>query len=278
MSMIHFADEVNEFLKDYFESRGAEVDMFSPRLLESMTYSLYNGGKRFRPTLCLRAAELLKVDRQRALPFAAALEMIHTYSLIHDDLPCMDDDDERRGQPTNHVQYGEALALLAGDGLLTEAFVIISKHYINDGSKGIALVQALARAAGSSGMVGGQAMDMGFGHPMDSVQNLLLSHKGKTAALIAVAVEGAGILSGMDAAQAALLRKVGERLGVAFQVKDDLLDNETSPNSVLHYWDRTTAENYLLELQKEAAALLDKLPSGCEQLSEFFVYNQERLL
>ncbi len=276
--MISHADEVNRFLQHYFEKRSMNIQLFSPQLLESMTYSLNNGGKRFRPSLCLQMAEILKVDREQALPYAAALEMIHTYSLIHDDLPCMDDDNERRGQPTNHVKFGEALALLAGDGLLTEAFVIIGSHYTQAPAQGLALVSALSRAAGSSGMVGGQAMDMGLGSRMDSVESLIVSHKGKTAALIAAAVEGAGILAGMATAQAGTLRTVGEKLGIAFQIKDDLLDNETSENSVLHYWDKAAASDYLVLLEKEAAALLDKLAPGCEQLVEFFVYNRERLL
>lgn len=276
--MVNRADDVNRFLKNYFEERSSQIQAFSPKLLESMEYSLNNGGKRFRPSLCLQTAEMLGVKSEYALPYAAALEMIHTYSLIHDDLPCMDDDDERRGQPTNHIKYGEALALLAGDALLTEAFLIVGERYVQTASHGIALVSALARAAGGSGMVGGQAMDMGFGVSMTALENLIFSHRGKTAALIAAAVEGAGIMAGMASEHAATLRRVGENLGIAFQVKDDLLDNETSPNSVLHYLDRKGAEEYLQKLQKESAALLDKLPSGCEQLREFFVYNHERHL
>lgn len=275
--MLNHAEEVNQFLKGYFETRGSEIKYYSPRLLESMEYSLNNGGKRFRPSLCLQTAEMLKVDRKKALPYSAALEMIHTYSLIHDDLPCMDDDDERRGQPTNHVRFGEALALLAGDGLLTEAFTVISTHYQNEAC-GLQLVRALSRAAGSSGMVGGQAMDMGLGTSMNSLDNLMFSHKGKTAALIAAAVEGAGILAGMNTSEAETLRQAGEKLGLAFQVKDDMLDDEKSPNSVLHYWDKDGAEQFLVKLRKEAAALLDKLPTECERLMEFFVYNQERSL
>lgn len=275
--MVSHAEHIDRFLKTYFEKRDTHIQSFSPQLLESMQYSLSNGGKRFRPSLCLQAAEILKVERTHALPFAAALEMVHTYSLIHDDLPCMDDDDERRGQPTNHIRYGEALALLAGDGLLTEAFVVISEHYAGDGAKGIALVRALSLAAGSSGMVGGQAMDMGLGVDMKTLEALIYSHQGKTAALIAAAVEGAGILAGMASADASTLRSVGEKLGIAFQVKDDLLDNESSPNSVLHYLDRSGAENYLEQLSKEATALLDKLPRECQQLKEFFIYNKERL-
>ncbi|MCC6138103.1 MAG: polyprenyl synthetase family protein [Bdellovibrionaceae bacterium] len=276
--MVNHAQEVNAFLKSYLETRGPEIQKYSSELLASMEYSLNNGGKRFRPSLCLQAASVLKVDHKKALPFAAALEMVHTYSLIHDDLPCMDDDDERRGQPTNHIRYGEPLALLAGDGLLTEAFVVISQHYVGAGAQGLDLVSALARAAGSSGMVGGQAMDMGLGTPMDSIENLLFAHKGKTAALIAAAVEGAGILSGMKSHEARTLRAFGEKLGLAFQIKDDLLDNETTPNSVLHYWDTVETEKYLLQLHQEAAGLLCELPADCKKLMEFFVYNQERSL
>lgn len=276
--MINHAQEVNAFLKNYFEGRSSKINAYSKDLLGSMEYSLNNGGKRFRPSLCLQTAEILNVTRALALPFAAALEMVHTYSLIHDDLPCMDDDDERRGQPTNHVRFGEALALLAGDALLTEAFVLISTHYSERSRDGLLLVSALARAAGSSGMVGGQAMDMGLGTTMNTPENLLFAHKGKTAALIAAATEGAGILAGLDQAHVKKLREFGEKLGIAFQVKDDLLDNETSPNSVLHYWDKAEAEKYLTQLRKEAEALLIQLPSNGQKLMEFFIYNQERSL
>lgn len=274
--MINFADEVNQYLKKYFECRGSDIQKFSPKLLESMEYSLNNGGKRFRPSLCLHTADLLGVERSKVLPYAAALEMIHTYSLIHDDLPCMDNDDERRGQPTNHVRYGEPLALLAGDGLLTEAFTAISENYSAQPAQGVALVRALSRAAGGSGMVGGQAMDMGLGQPMEDLKALLHIHTGKTAALIAAAVEGAGIIAGLGSEHAQTLRFVGEQLGIAFQVKDDLLDNETTPNSVLYYWDKNKAESYLQELYASAQTNIKKLPASCEKLLEFFKYNQER--
>jgi geranylgeranyl diphosphate synthase, type II len=277
--MIALHQEVDHFLKTYFEKRAEEIEMFSPRLMESMAYSLYNGGKRFRPSLCLQATELLGGKREEALAYAAAVEMVHTYSLIHDDLPCMDNDSVRRGQPTNHIRFGEPLALLAGDGLLTEAFYLIAQHYEDKGTQAALLVGALSRAAGSSGMVGGQAMDMGLGVATDSFERLLLSHGGKTAALIACTLEGAAIVAGLDKTTAQELRVFGEKLGLAFQVKDDILDGETnSPNSVLFHGDIKAAEEYLLKLKDEAKGLLKNLPPQCEQLLQFFIYNEERSL
>lgn len=275
--MKNYTDEVNHYIKKYFETRSSEIGAYSLQLFESMEYSLNNGGKRFRPSLCLHTADALDIPHERVLPYAAAIELIHTYSLIHDDLPCMDNDDERRGQPTNHKRYGEPLALLAGDGLLTEAFTLIAENYSSTPAVGLALVKALSRAAGSSGMVGGQSMDMGLGQSLDSLEALLLVHKGKTAALIAAATEGAGIIAGLETSRVECLRYIGRRLGEAFQIKDDILDNETTPNSVLHYWSKERAEKYLLELRANNQRDFEGLPDSCQKiLLEFFTYNQER--
>lgn len=274
--MKNFADEVNHYLKKYFESRSSSISVYSRKLLESMEYSLNNGGKRFRPSLCLHVADTLSIPHEQVLPFAAALEMIHTYSLIHDDLPCMDNDDERRGQPTNHIRYGQPLALLAGDGLLTEAFTIISEKYSSSPVQGLSLVKALSRAAGCSGMVGGQAMDMGFGKELNNEDAVLLVHKGKTAALIAAAAEGAGIVGGLTPPQVQALHNIGNSLGVCFQIKDDILDNEDTPNSVLHYWGKEKAEECLLQLRQNTKSDFEVLPQSCQKLYDFFTYNQER--
>jgi geranylgeranyl diphosphate synthase type II len=193
------------------------------RLAEGMRYSLEAGGKRVRPILCLLAAEALGGSAEAALPGAIALEFVHTYSLIHDDLPAMDDDDLRRGRPTNHKVFGEGPAILAGDGLLTEAFAVLAESGRADA------VALLAEAAGWRGMVGGQALDLEGeeltrqGRPYD-LAHLQTIHRLKTGALLRVSCELGGLLAGAGADQRQALRAYGEALGLAFQIQDDILD------------------------------------------------------
>lgn len=187
-------------------------------LLEAIRYSLFAGGKRLRPALALGAAEIVSGDGTPALPVACALEMIHTYSLIHDDLPAMDDDDLRRGKPTCHMAFGEATAILAGDALLTMAFDALA----DTGSP--AIVREIARAAGAGGMVGGQQFDLeGEGQQLD-LAALQRIHRAKTGALIRVAVRCGAIAAGAGADEVAALTAYGEHLGLAFQITDDILD------------------------------------------------------
>ena len=192
-------------------------------LQEAMEYSLLAGGKRIRPVLTLEVCRMCGGDPQTALPFACALEMVHTYSLIHDDLPAMDDDKLRRGRPTNHVVYGEATAILAGDGLLTAAFEQLSKAQL-PAQRIVEAVACLARNAGPGGMVGGQALDMaGEGRSMtrgelEQLQSL------KTGALISAAAELGCIAAGGSEEQRRKVRDYAQALGRAFQVQDDILD------------------------------------------------------
>ena len=187
-------------------------------LLEAVRYSLFAGGKRLRPALALGAAEVVSGDDLVALPVACALEMIHTYSLIHDDLPAMDDDDLRRGKPTCHKVYGEATAILAGDALLTMAFDAASE------TGSTAIVRALAQAAGAGGMVGGQQMDLdGEGKQLD-LAALRRIHRAKTGALIQVALRCGAMAAGATEAQVEALADYGKHLGLAFQITDDILD------------------------------------------------------
>lgn len=195
-------------------------------LLAAMEYSLLAGGKRLRPALCLAWSELGGLAGDAALPSAAALELIHTYSLVHDDLPAMDNDDLRRGRPTSHKVYGEALAILAGDGLLTEAFSLILDN--PGGLPPERLIRAaslLARGAGPSGMVGGQAVDMELtgasGAPLDALRRL---HAMKTGALITAACAMGAALAGADRDFMARAQGYGRAVGVAFQIADDILD------------------------------------------------------
>jgi geranylgeranyl diphosphate synthase type II len=199
-----------------------------PAIHEAMRYSVFAGGKRLRPLLTLFACEAVGGKPDEALPAAAALEMIHTYSLIHDDLPAMDDDDFRRGRPTCHKVYGEAIAILAGDALLTHAFQVLADPTAGttSGSARLLIAAEIARAAGSLGMVGGQTMDiLAEGRPVDR-ETLLDLHSRKTGALLRAAVRVGGIAG--EASEAALdaLTRYGERIGLAFQIVDDILDIE----------------------------------------------------
>ncbi len=212
----------------------AESDGAATRLLEAMRYSLLAGGKRLRPILALAACEAVGGALDAALPYACAMEMIHTYSLIHDDLPCMDDDDLRRGRPTNHKVYGEAIATLAGDGLLTDAFKVLARAGANAAAPAAALeaIAELAEAAGSAGMVGGQVIDLlGEGREL-GLAELETMHRRKTGALFVAAVCGGARLGGANASRLAALREYARALGLAFQVIDDLLDVEASTEAM----------------------------------------------
>ncbi len=195
-------------------------------LYEAQNYSLLAGGKRIRPALVIETCRCLGGDERVALDFAAAVEMVHTYSLIHDDLPCMDDDDLRRGRPTNHKVFGEDIAILAGDGLLTDAFgVILSCPYASAQSRADAAL-ALSKGAGSFGMVKGQVIDM-FGEKNTlTEQELLELHRGKTGALIEASVRLGCYAAGLESSDARVnaLVAYAQNIGLAFQVIDDVLD------------------------------------------------------
>jgi geranylgeranyl diphosphate synthase type II len=209
-----------------------------PRVSEAMRYSLFAGGKRLRPILALAAAEPagrtqgLDPDAARALalPAACALELIHTYSLVHDDLPAMDDDTLRRGRPTSHVVFGEGLAILAGDGLLTEAFALMAREPRGAAlaSRKLHAIRVVADAAGACGMVGGQAIDLdaaGSGSSFDA-EGLRAMHARKTGALIRASAAAGAIMAGADDGQVQAIERYASELGLAFQIVDDILDVE----------------------------------------------------
>ena len=203
----------------------------APRLAEAMRYSVFAGGKRLRPALALAACRAVGGADEEVLPFACALELIHTYSLIHDDLPAMDDDDLRRGKPTSHKAFGEALAILAGDALHTLAFDILLDR-TDDKQRAAALALELARASGFEGMVGGQVEDLAAGGARPGMEQLRRIHEGKTAALLRASVRGGGLAGGATEADAEALGRYGMALGLAFQITDDVLD-ETSTAEIL---------------------------------------------
>jgi len=207
-------------------------DALPPRLHEAMRYSVFAGGKRLRPVLMIAACEAVGGEYQQVLHAACAMEMIHAYSLIHDDLPAMDDDDFRRGRPTNHKVYGEANAILAGDALLTEAFRLLADPEANRGADpGVTLrvIETVARCAGSHGMVGGQVVDMeSEGKPIDFA-TLQYIHTRKTGALFLASIQAGAWLGGGSDEQLPVLTRYGETAGLAFQIADDILDITGDP-------------------------------------------------
>jgi geranylgeranyl pyrophosphate synthase len=204
---------------------GALEDAWPERFQEAVAYPVFGGGKRVRPALVFAAFDALRpgADPEPALAAAAAVELVHTYSLVHDDLPCMDDDDLRRGRATVHIAFGEGAAVLVGDALLTEAFAVLARAPW-DAQTRIDAVRCLADAAGHRGMVGGQAADIGLGGATTSLEALLKLHAGKTGALIAAAVQLGGLAAGCTPEQRSKLAAYGAHVGLAFQLADDVLD------------------------------------------------------
>lgn len=247
-------------------------------LVESIKYSLIGGGKRIRPVLAAWVAENFGTPVQKIIPWALAIEMIHTYSLIHDDLPCMDDDEERRGRPTNHVMFGESTALLAGDGLLTEAFHLLAREYASEPALGLKLVALLGHAAGVGGMVGGQYQDLNTADENATVPLLAELHARKTGALISAAVEGAALIAGLSANDSKNLKKYGEHLGLAFQIADDILDaeSEEAGKSYVPLLGLEETQNELQKVTREGFAVLDQMSRPCPRLREALQWNLER--
>ena len=220
MSIKLLKDDVEDWISDYFNEK-PELD---DRNFESMIYSIKVGGKRVRPLLMLLTYDMYKGGYKDILPFAAALEMIHTYSLIHDDLPCMDNDDLRRGKPTNHKVFGEAIAVLAGDGLLTEAMIIMLNQCLDGDLNKIKASLCIAKASGAQGMIAGQICDILSEGTSIPEEELLYMHRNKTGELIKVAIVCGGILGGAGEDDLSNLKEYGDKLGLAFQIKDDILD------------------------------------------------------
>ena len=198
------------------------------RLVGAMRYSLEAGGKRIRPVLVMLSSEVCGGRMEEAIVPAAAIEMIHTFSLIHDDLPAMDNDDFRRGRPTSHKVYGEAMAILTGDALLAFAFELIGRHYEGTAEQKGRLMAELAEATGAGGMTGGQVLDMEFGDATRGLAEAQEVHRLKTAALIRCACRLGGICAGAEAEALGAVSEYGMKLGLAFQVVDDYLDQTSS--------------------------------------------------
>jgi len=262
--------EVNKSLNKYLE----EKDCAQKTIYQAMNYSLNAGGKRIRPVLLIAAAELMGAESTSVMPFACAIEMIHTYSLIHDDLPCMDNDDLRRGKPTNHKVYGEAMATLAGDALLNYAFETMLKNSQLSPNMTLAAMSEIATSSGIEGMIGGQVIDIeSEGKTIDAV-TLMTMHLHKTAMLIIAAVKVGALLGGGSREDLIAMEEFGRYLGIAFQIKDDILD-VTGNEEILGK--KTGADNLnekstfvsIYGLEQSEKMLLDYTEKAQEVLSQY---------
>ncbi len=282
-----------ESLARYLEERAARIaaaldELLAPdacpewpqRLREALRYSLLNGGKRVRPVLCLASSEAVGGTASVALPAALAIEVLHTYTLVHDDLPCMDDDALRRGQPTVHVRFGEAEAVLAGDALQALAFSLLMRLEIAP-ERFRASLEAFAQAAGPAGVVGGQWVDV-TARPPHEAQRLAYVHQHKTADLLACATRLGALAGGGVARQVGALARYGNHLGLAFQIVDDLLDaperaSRAVPElSCLDLWTEEEARAQAAAHTRQALAELEGLPGDTEPLRALALHWQRR--
>ncbi len=267
---------IDAYCADYLETWKSDHPGLRD-LMKSVRYSSLSGGKRFRPLLSILTAEALGQPAGAVLPYALAVEFIHTYSLIHDDLPCMDNDDMRRGQPTNHKVFGEAMALLAGDALLTEAFQILSDRYAESPEAALAAMRELSSAAGANGMIGGQAIDISVENQTLELELLQKIHELKTGALIRAAVVGAGHICFATERQMDDLKTFGARLGLAFQVADDILDaDEGDSANYVHHFGLEKTRDFLNQVSGEALNAIQNWDLRAKPLRDLVMYNQSR--
>lgn len=281
---------VNFYLDELYNNKQDS----SHSLIKSIRYSLTSDGKRLRPILCMASCELFSGEYQKVVGVASAIEMIHTYSLIHDDLPSMDNDDVRRGKPTNHIEFGESTAILAGDALLADAFSLITNELVFNGCNpeiSLKVISILSNSIGSKGMVLGQAMDLFFeGKENIDVETLSKIHFLKTGALIEASIMIGAHLGGANEDELELLRNFSRKIGLSFQISDDILDitgskdfgkqtgsdakkNKQTFASVLGI-DRS--KDLVKSLTEEALRELDKLDKKINPIREITIYLSER--
>lgn len=276
--------DLKEQMKQWIEYIEGKLDNFMPRqeqfppvIFDAMRYSLFAGGKRLRPMMLLAACEAVGGDKQEAVPFACAMEMIHTYSLIHDDLPAMDNDDYRRGRLTNHKVFGEDMAILAGDGLLHHAMEVMADAcFTNPCKKTTGALQSIAHGAGIHGMLVGQVVDVYFeGEPLEG-KTLEFIHINKTAAMIRAALKAGAILGGATEEETEKFALAGEKIGMAFQILDDILDVTSTVEELgkpIHSDEKNEKTTYVtlygIEKSREIACTLsDEAESIWEELGE----------
>src|SRR5690625_5153604 len=255
---------IDKYLKESINIKGEH----QKEIFDAMEYSLFTGGKRLRPIFAIKVYEIFNPNIENILPYAAAIEMIHTYSLIHDDLPSMDNDDYRRGKLTNHRVFGEVMAILAGDGLLNLAFETMLKDALKE-DEGIGYQQKvevmyeIAKCAGVEGMIGGQVVDLFSNEGEMTRDKLLFMYQAKTAALFQASVLSGAILGGASPREVKILREYAQVLGLSYQLQDDLLDIEEDESinkfTYLSFYDKDKAEEDIERLCKESFDLLDKL-------------------
>lgn len=280
------SDQMERAFVDYFENK--KIDKGVVAFLATEKYSLLGGGKRIRPFLVNEVCVMLGGDVSASMPFAMAVEMIHTYSLIHDDLPCMDDDDMRRGKPSNHKVFGEAYALLAGDALLTNAFAVAASNKHTDASVTARAVELIAEAAGDSGMIGGQFIDLEGEMRKLSLDELLMLHNLKTGRMIELSAILGCLAAGYgeESTEFACVRNYAQKIGLAFQVVDDVLDVEGDEQTVgktlksdaenqkttfLTFFDVSRAKRYAQSLTAEARIEIAKI-EGSQTLCDLADY------
>ncbi|SHG98282.1 geranylgeranyl diphosphate synthase, type II [Anaerosphaera aminiphila DSM 21120] len=271
--------ELIESIDNYIYKNFTAVDEYQKKVYESMTYSLFSGGKRVRPILGILTYKALSGsdDYEEILPFAVAVELIHTYSLIHDDLPAMDDDDIRRGKPTNHRVYSEAIAILAGDGLLNMSAEVLSKEIetyddLAKVKKAIKAMKYIFTASGVHDLIGGQVIDIEYNDDMN-YDICEIMYKLKTAALIRASVVSAGIIAGASEEEIASLEEFANCVGIAYQIEDDILDEELDQkkekNTMLKFKTKEELLSRIEDLTIRANNELDSLEYDTTELKEF---------
>lgn len=265
--------EIKEAISQIDESLYSHIHLkgkYQEKIYEAIKYSLFTGGKRLRPILTLKIFEVFSPDIEKILPFACAVEMIHTYSLIHDDLPCMDDDKMRRGSPTSHMVFGEAIAILAGDGLLNLAYETMIKETmaisedIDDYKKRLRIMNIISSFSGVEGMIGGQVVDL-ISTDDDGMDEYKLKfmYEAKTSALIEASVLAGAILGDASEEEIEIIHDFSKKIGLAYQIKDDFLDieedTELNKYTFLYLKDNEECQDKLEELSEGALRDLDKL-------------------
>lgn len=266
------SNEIKELINIIDENLYSSIHLkgkYQQKIYESIKYSLFTGGKRLRPILAIKVFELFSKEIHLILPFACSIEMIHTYSLIHDDLPSMDDDTMRRGNPTNHIVYGEALAILSGDGLLNLSFETMLKSTLKSATSleeykvRVKVMEIIATASGVEGMIGGQVVDLlGTDEDMDE-DKLTFMYNAKTSQLFQASVLAGAILGGANEEEINVLHKYSKKIGLAYQIKDDFLDikqdEAIDKSTFLTLKDEKVALNKLEQLIKDALDQLELL-------------------
>lgn len=289
---------MKEQLKQYIEKANTALHTYmktevNPQktIYEAMEYSLFAGGKRLRPVIMMAVCDMCGGDSDSVMPFAAAMEMIHTYSLIHDDLPAMDNDDLRRGMPTNHIKFGEAAAILAGDALLNKAFEVMSQYSQLDAAATLEIIKTISVSSGTEGMIGGQIVDIESENKSISIDELRYIHSLKTGAIIRSAAVAGAIAAGADSEHIKAVDDFAHNLGIAFQICDDILDvvgnqeilgkpigsdAENSKNTYVSIYGLEKAESLAHEYSEKAKKSLESFGEKNKFLIQLTDYLSER--